>query len=49
MCNTEDNHTHQAHPTPHNQPTINSNGSGPISGRSATDFDAGYDRSRRGL
>ena len=41
MCNTNDNHTHQAHHTPHNQPTTNSN-------RNRTDLDAEYDRSRRG-
>ena len=41
MCNTNDNHTHQAHHIPHNQPTTNSN-------RNRTDLDAEYDRSRRG-
>ena len=39
MCNTNDNHTHQAHHTPHNQPTTNSN-------RNRTDLDAETDRSR---
>ena len=41
MCNTNDNHTHQAHHIPHNQPTTNSN-------RNRTDLGAEYDRSRRG-
>ena len=42
MCNTNDNHTHQAHHTPHNQPTTNSN-------RNRTDLDAELDRSRHGV
>ena len=42
MCNTQDTHTHQAHHTPHNQPTTNSN-------RNRTDLDAELDRSRRGV
>ena len=41
MCNTNDNHTHQAHHIPHNQPTANSN-------RNRTDLGAEYDRSRHG-
>ena len=41
MCNTNDNHTHQAHHTPHNQPTTNSN-------RNRTDLDAEMYRSRGG-
>ena len=41
MCNTNDNHTHQAHHIPHNQPTTNSN-------RNRTDLGAEYDRSRHG-
>ena len=42
MCNTNDNHTHQAHHTPHNQPTTNSN-------RNRTDLGTEYDRSRHGV
>ena len=42
MCNTQDTHTHQAHHTPHNQPTTNSN-------RNRTDLDAELDRSRHGV
>ena len=41
MCNTQDTHTHQAHHTPHNQPTTNSN-------RNSTDLGTEYDRSRGG-
>ena len=44
MCNTNDNHTHQANHTPHNQTRTEGR---PNSTRRCTDLGAEYDRTRR--